>query len=118
MAVHLRFDSKTGRIESRTPYGKHTVDLLQLNDETLVKFRSTTLKTISFYHTEILQIEEQCNELTRLHRNGKLSVADYEAETLDAIEELNTLRRSLQTYSGQLEIPALRKKRGNVTLLP
>lgn len=39
MASHLRFDAVTGKIESRSTHGKHTEELLQLNDPTLVQYQ-------------------------------------------------------------------------------
>ena len=45
MADHLRFDPHTGKIEHKGPHGKHTVDLLQLNDAALVTFRKSQSRT-------------------------------------------------------------------------
>lgn len=39
MADHLRFEAATGNIESRTPHGLHTIELLQLNERLTVEQR-------------------------------------------------------------------------------
>lgn len=52
MAYHLRFNSTSGMV-GRTPEGKHTEELLQLNDTATVQYRLGTLRTVRMYSVEI-----------------------------------------------------------------
>ncbi len=117
MAAHLRFDSKTGRMEPRSADGQHTEDLLQLNDDESVQFRLTTLRTVGFYRKEIDQNRRQLAELEQMLRKKKINQQDFDAAKLDLDQEWQSLTADVATYTGQVALPALHKQRRGVALL-
>ena len=116
MASHLRFDGKTGRVDWRTPYGQHTLELLQLNDEASVKYRLATLKTVSLYTQEIESQELARKNLETLLRKGLVTKTQYDQEVASITQEVKVLRSIMSTFTGQLTIPPLRKQKGSVIL--
>lgn len=118
MAAHLRFDSKTGRVNARTPYGQHTVDLLQLNDEEMVGYRQSTLQIVRFYQVEIDSLEQQRKQIESSFRGSKISQSDYESALEEIAEELDLARQTLAKQTGELPLPPLQKRRQGLVLLP
>lgn len=117
MAVHLRFDARTGKIEARTPHGKHTEELLQLNDDALVQYRLGTLTTVRLYTAEIQQLEHQLKAIAELLKTDTISQAQYDAEVQAVNKELTGLCHTLQAQTGELPLPPLRKIRLGVSLI-
>lgn len=117
MAAHLRFDAKTGMVEARTAYGEHTKELLQLNDDAVVQYRLGTLTTVRLYSIEIDQLGRQLKAIAGQLRAGKISQAQYEAEEQDINQNLADLLHTLQSHTGQLSLPPLRKKLLGITLI-
>ena len=118
MAAHLRFDGKTGRVEPRTPNGTHMEELLQLNDDATVQYRLGTLTTIRLFSAEIDNLERQLKGVDDLLRKDKISQSQHAAEILLINQELATARYTLQTHTGELPLPPLKKQRLGVSLLP
>lgn len=116
MASHLRFNSTNGTIDSKTPEGQFTEELLQLNDATTVQYRLSTLRTISMYLSEIDKHESQAKAINRLRREGKILQAQFDAEKASLAADLDELRRTMQSYTGELPIPVLPKHRLGVAL--
>ena len=117
MAAHLRFNAKTGKVEARTPHGKHTEELLQLNDDAVVQYRLGTLTTVRLFAAEIEQQERQLKALTGQLRAGKISQTQYDAEEQAINQDLADLRHILKSHTGELPLPPLRKKRFGVSLV-
>lgn len=117
MATHLRFDGKTGRVEHRTPHGKHTEELLQLNDEATVQYRLGTLRIVHLFTVEIEQQERQLRAIANLLRDGNISQNEHDAEALTLNQELAELRCTMQAQTGDLPLRLLQKKRLSITLL-
>lgn len=117
MAAHLRFNSATGIVETRTPEGSHTEELLQLNDVATVQYRLATLRTVRMYTTEISLQEQLLKDVARLLRQGKITQAQHDTETQSIQQELDDLRHTMQTYSGDLPLPALPRQRLGVVLI-
>jgi hypothetical protein len=117
MAAHLRFDSKTGRVEARTPNGKHTEELLQLNDEAKVQYRLNTLKIIDVLTVEIKQLERQLKVLFEKLRSGEITQNEYDIAEQSIHQELAILNHIIQTQTGQLSLTPLPKKRFGVSLI-
>jgi uncharacterized protein (TIGR02646 family) len=117
MAAHLRFNARTGKIEARTPHGKHTEELLQLNDDSVVQYRLGTLTTVRLYTMEIQQLEHQLKAIAGLLKAGTISQLQYDAEVQAVNQELTGLRHTLQAQTGELPLPPLRKKRLGVSLI-
>lgn len=117
MAAHLRFNSNTAVVEPRTPEGKHTEELLQLNDDATIQYRLGTLRTVRMYSAEIEEHERQLRLVARLHRERKISQGDFDDEMLSIQQELEELRRTMQSHTGELALPPLPKQRLGVSLL-
>lgn len=117
MAAHLRFNSTTGMVEARTPEGKHTEELLQLNDVATVQYRLATLRTVKMYATEIGVQQQLLKDLARLLRQTKITQAEHDSEALSIQQELDDLSRTMQTYSGDLPLPPIRRQRFGMSLV-
>ncbi len=115
MASHLRFVASTGRVDSRTAYGKHTEELLQLNDDIRVQYRRYTLKIVSLFIIEIEKMERQLKALTTLLKEGKISQTQFDAEEQDINQDIADLRHTLQSQTGDLPLSPLRMKRLGVS---
>jgi uncharacterized protein (TIGR02646 family) len=118
MASHLRFDRKTGKVESRTPHGQHTLELLQLNDIAVVEWRRGTLKMLEVLLQEIEELERQLQDLDGLLRKAVITKVQYDADTFSSKQDIADLREMAAGLTGERPLPALKKKRGNVSLLP
>lgn len=118
MAAHLRFDAKTGRVEARTPYGQHTEQLLQLNDEAVVGYRLGALTTVRLFEKEVDQLEMLAKEIEKKLRRGEIDQMTHDAEMAEIGEEIELLRVTSARCSGQLPLPPLKAKRLGVQLLP
>lgn len=117
MAAHLRFDAKTGKVEVRTPYGKHTEELLQLNDDALVQYRLGTLTTFRLLTAEIEQQELQLKAVAERLKADLITQAEYEAEKQAISEDLACLCHTLQAHKGDIPLPPLRKSRLGISLI-
>jgi len=117
MTAHLRFDSQTGLVESKTANGQHTVTLLQLNDIASVQYRLGTLKTVTLYSDEIRKLEKQLIAIGKLQRAGNLSQSDYDRYKAEIENELQLARTTLQSHNGDLPLPPLQNKRKGIPLL-
>ena len=117
MAANLRFDAKTGKVVARTPYGEHTEELLQLNDDAVVQYRLGTLTTVRLFVAEIDQQERLLKALAGQLRSGTISQTQYDAEEQNINQNLADLSHTLQAHTGELSLPPLRKKRLGVSLI-
>ncbi|OAI23792.1 MULTISPECIES: hypothetical protein [Methylomonas] len=117
MAAHLRFDSKTGKVEARTPYGKHTEELLQLNDDALIQYRLGTLRTVRLLTAEIEQQELQLKAVAKQLKANLITQAEYAAEEQAIRDDLAFLHHTLQAHKGELPLPPIRKTRLGITLI-
>lgn len=104
-------------IETRSPHGEHTEELLQLNDPASVQYRLGTLRTVRMYSDAIVLHEQQLKDVGRLFRAGKINQSQYDVEILAIQQELDDLRRIMQAYSGELPLPPLRRQRLGVSLV-
>lgn len=117
MLAHLRFNSKTGQVESKTPHGKHTEELLQLNDEATVQYRLSTLRIVRLSSSEIEELEQQIQQIDGLLRNGNISKNQYDTEVSDINQEIAALRFTIQAQTGELPLPPIQKQRQGIPLL-
>lgn len=117
MAAHLRFNSKTGKVEARTPYGKHTEELLQLNDDALVQYRLGTLTTVRLLTAEIEQQELQLKAVAKQLKANLITQAEYATEEQAINDDLTSLRYTLQAHKGEVPLSPLRKTRLGITLI-
>jgi hypothetical protein len=116
MASHLRFDTKTGRVESRTFDGKHTQELLQLNDDTLVQYRLNTVKLVSRF-TEEIHLQKSLLKALAIKLNiGEISQIQYDTEEHAIEQELTYLCAIVQAQTGDLPSPSLPKNRLGISL--
>ncbi|MDY0961776.1 hypothetical protein [Massilia sp. CFBP9026] len=117
MASHLRFDSSSGRIEPRSDHGKHTEELLQLNDPASVQYRLGTLTTVRLYNKEIEDQRKLLLAIEKLYKDGVLSLEERDLELTEVRAEIESLTRTLQSHTGELPLKPLRSKKLGVSLI-
>jgi len=117
MTKHLRFDAKTGQIETRTLHGKHTEELLQLNDDARVNYRLSTLRIVRLLTSEIEQLELQLKSVAGQLSAGLITQADYDTEEQAINQDLAGLHDTVAAQTGKLPLPPLQKNRLGVTLI-
>lgn len=117
MAAHLRFDSDTGQVVTKTPHGKLTEELLQLNDHATVQYRLSTLRIVRLFSTEIEQLERQLKEIARRLRDGKISQVDHDTEAQAINKDLTDLRCTMRAQTGELPLPPLQMQRLALSLI-
>lgn len=116
MASHLRFNGTSGTVEPKTPEGRYTEELLQLNDAVTVQYRLGTLRTVSMYRSEISKCELQVKAINRLFREAKITQEKRDAELALLATDLDELLRTMQSFNGELPIPPLLKQRLGLAL--
>lgn len=104
-------------MEPQSADGKHTEELLLLNDNATVRYRLGALKTVSLLESEIASQEKMLREVARLVRTGKLTKKEGAAEAAAINNELDVLRDMLLRTTGELPLPALPRHRVGLTLL-
>lgn len=117
MGAHLRFNSNTGKVESRTTHGKHTEELLQLNDEATVQYRLGTLTTVRLFSAEIKVQEQLLQKIHILFRKGKISNSQYDINVSEIKQAIAELRVIMETHTGELPLLPLKKQKQGVSLL-
>lgn len=117
MWAHLRFNSMTGKVEHKTSHGKHTEELLQLNDEATVQYRLSTLRIVHLFSSEIEKLEQQVREIDDLLRKHKISKNQYDTDMSEINQEITELRFTIHAQTGELPLPPLQKQRQGVPLL-
>ena len=116
MASHLRFDVSTGRVEHRSPHGKHTEELLQLNDPTLVQYRLGVLRTVRVLNKEIDEQRKILAAVEKLYKEGALSSSERDFEASELQNEIDILLNTLQSHTGELPLKALRQQKLGIKL--
>jgi len=100
MAEHLRFDAATGMYEPRSRHGAFMVDLLQLNDEEVVKFRRAQLANVRLLQRALDQNELERGVLAKQLAKGAISPAEHAADLLDIDSDDADLREMLAIAAG------------------
>lgn len=111
MASHLRFDTTTGKVETKTKHGKHTEELLQLNEPETVQFRLGVITTVRLFTDAIKEMKADIAEIHDWYTAGKISSVQRDAELLTAQTQVDSLTRTLQAHNGELPLKPLRKLR-------
>ncbi|MDP1548037.1 MAG: hypothetical protein Q8L87_18660 [Anaerolineales bacterium] len=117
MASHLRFDHSTGRVEPKTPHGRHTEELLQINDDATVQYRLNTLHLVRVMSAEIELLQHQLREIAALLRKGNIPQIQYELDVQSINQEMAKARGIVQAHSGELPLPSLKSQRLGVVLV-
>lgn len=102
------FDSSTGKIATRSKFGEHTEELLQLNDPTQVKYRATIFNTLKVAAKELLSLQNQKIELDKLHQESKIKTAIYNDEIKNIEREINFIETFIQDNIGATPLRRLR----------
>ncbi len=107
MAAHLRYDNKSGKIEAKTPFGRFTEHLLQLNDEGAVRYRVMTSNIVSTFEAQLTQIDKELTQLETFLRIGKVTQDEYQ----ECRAQLNTERLQvvdvINAQTGKQPLPNL-----------
>lgn len=67
--------------------------------------------TARLFNTEIVEQKKEIMEIEKWYKDGKISLAQRDAEKADVENEINLLIRTLQSHTGELPLSPLRKKR-------
>ena len=118
MADHLRFDAKTGRIEHRSPWGEHMIELLQLNEAASVQMRKNTLLLARTCEDEIKHHEKELYALSRRLQRGEVPRGDYDLQANNIQGQLAELQSALDSLTGATALPPLRKTRMSISVHP
>ncbi len=109
MFAHLRFDAATGKMEPKSPNGRHMEALLQLNEPASVQYRKNTLNIIRKCDVAIATLKGDLQELKKRLIAGRLSQADFDVEAADINAELLEEQALRDSVSGEEPLPPLTK---------
>jgi hypothetical protein len=116
MASHLRFDASSGRVEWRSPHGKHTEELLQLNDPLSIQYRLNTTIIVKALQKEIDEQKAEMVEVENLYKEGKITLVDYEAERKIIEHEILGFTKTMQSQTGDLPLPKIKGQKLGLNL--
>lgn len=114
MAAHLRFDAKTGRMLPLTDNGTHMEDLLQLNDDEVVKYRLSSIVTAKTLQRRMDELEIDRSAWKKALKDGVVPQTEFDDNMAEIDEELTSLRwaqegilgtRKLNPLSGRRVVP-------------
>lgn len=117
MADHIRFNSTTGVFDFRSKHGEHTIELLQLNDQSLINWRKQTLFLTNKINSDIVVEKKFIVELNDLLTKKKITQQQYDNELKRAEDNIEMLKNSVNSLTGQTPLPPLRKIRLGVKLI-
>ncbi|GEM_PF-1782397 len=92
MADHLKLDGKTGLIKHSTSDGDWTIELLQLNSESMEKYRRSTMTAVKALEAQRLGAQSDLEQLEKEVGAGtidKILGAELIEETISMISELD-----------------------------
>lgn len=92
MGGHLRFNARTGMVESQSKFGRFTEGLLQLNDELRVSFRRTSLAMIQRIEKASFELQSLQTDIQNALREGHLTQKEYDEQESELQNQLNELR--------------------------
>jgi hypothetical protein len=116
MAAHLKFNSTTGKVDTKSTHGKYTEELLQLNEPALVKFRLSALSMESMVRKEIASQSKELTSLADDLRLGIIDHAEYQRDFSKTSARIDSLNYSLQSINGELPLPLIKKIKAKVTI--
>lgn len=109
MFAHIKFDVTTGRMEPKSPNGRHMEVLLQLNEPVSVQYRKNTLLTIRSCDKAIATLKADLAELKRMFTGGRIKQVDFDVEALDINADLSAQQALRDSVSGETKLPAMTK---------
>ncbi len=116
MSKHLKFDAANGTMLTHSKFGKYTEELLQLNENTQVEFRKTTLHALKITTKELASLHDQQKQLSDFLKANKISLDDYEKEIKDIDEDIKLTETLIQNLTGTKPPLPLKKERFGVAL--
>lgn len=116
MSQHLKFDAPTGTMITRTTFGKHTEELLQLNDKALIEYRKTTLHALKIASIALDSLNSQKNELSDFLSQGKISQPEFDREITDINVEYDMTDKLIKSLTGKTPLTPIKKVRLGVVL--
>lgn len=101
---------------TRSRFGEYTEELLQLNDQTLIEFRKTTLHALKITSKELTSLKDQEVQITKLLQQNKLSKAEYDTELEEIQNDIKLSETLIQNLTGSKPPLSLKKNRFGVVL--
>ncbi len=117
MASHLRFNSSTGEIETRSPHGEHTEELLQLNDPELIQYRRSALTIVRLLKAEIVEAKEEFAVVENAYVAGKITLTQRDSVIAEIQAELDLLMHTLHAQTGELALRPLKKQKLGISII-
>lgn len=116
MASHLWFDAATGRVEYRSAHGKHTQELLQLNEPATVQYRLNALLTVRILRAEIEAVRNDIARVNKVFQKGAISLFDRDKAVAELQEEVSAVTLALNAQIGLSPLPPLKKQKFGIKL--
>lgn len=116
MSQHLKFDAANGTMSTRSKFGEYTAELLQLNEQTQVEFRKTTLHALKITTKELISLKDQKTQLSKLLKDKKISANDYNQEINNIDDDIKLTETLIQNLTGTKPPLSLKKTRFGIVL--
>lgn len=117
MAMHLRFNEESGLVEAKSGDGEFTIDLLQLNDEEVVRYRQKLFRMVKLCVDEIAKCRSQLRGLEKRHKKGKVDQATYDQAKAILSQDIEDFTLDMHSFTGELPLPLLPTRRLGVNLV-
>lgn len=104
MASHLKFNATTCEVEPVGLHGEFTEELLQLNDQDLIKYRKSTLSIIKLLDAKIRLLKSERSVLAKAHQAGKITAAELAQMLSEVDQELRDLEEAAANQSGAVPV--------------
>lgn len=111
MIKHLRFDAKSGEMKEITREGKFTIDLLQLNDDSLIRYRLAALNIVKLSNKEIKELENLIKETEKQFASGEIDANTHSEILSEANQEIFKINQIIEMQSGTLALPKYSRSR-------
>ncbi len=110
MTDHLRFDAGSGAFTSHSQHGDHMLELLQLNDEDVVKFRRAAMANARLLQRRLDEAEIEMRQLHRDLTLGRISEADHTRDIGELAADMADLAEAMKLVTGKKKLPSLPRR--------
>jgi hypothetical protein len=117
MSAHLRFSEESGIVEAKSVEGDFTINLLQLNDDEVVRYRQRLLRMVKLCVDEIATCRSQLRGLEKRYKKGKIDRAAYDQAKAMLSQNINDITADMHSFTGELPLPLLPTRRLGVSLM-
>lgn len=101
---------------TRSKFGEYTEELLQLNEETQLEFRKTTLHLLRMATKELASLIDQSTQLKKSLNQNLITQKDHDDAASEISDEIKATQILIQNYTGKKPLPPLKNKRFGIAL--